>query len=104
MKLTPIDMSHVREPNSALLSDFEIGQHVAKHYEWMLGEDEAVYSKSSGILKRHRRVAASLTDLGRIMRTLDPLPAAASNENQTFIHWDRIPDLEEIQRLGSQMS
>lgn len=103
MKLTSIDMSRVREPNSGVLSDFEIGQHVARHYDWMLGEDDAVYSKKSGIFDRPRRVAVSLTDLGRIMRTLQPRPAAASNKNQTFIYWERIPDVQEIQQLGPQM-
>lgn len=103
MKLTPIDMSNVREPQRAVLSDSEIGQHVARHYDWMLGEDNAVYSNESGASDRPRRVAVSIEDLGRIMRTL-PRPAAASNESQTFIYWERIPDVQEIQQLGPQMS
>ncbi|WP_284764452.1 hypothetical protein [Arthrobacter sp. efr-133-R2A-63] len=98
MKLTPIDASRARQPAIAVLSDFEIGQHVGRHRGWLLDEDGAVYEKKSGLLRRPQRVAESLVDLGRILRTL-PNPAVRVGEESSAIYWGLIPNVHELQRL-----
>jgi hypothetical protein len=100
MKLTPIDASRTRQPALAALSDFEIGQLVGKQRDWLLDEDGAVYEKKAGLLKRPQRVADSLIDLGQILRTL-PNPAVRVGEKSSAIYWGLIPDVQELQRLGS---
>ncbi|WP_442546153.1 hypothetical protein ACSBOX_21335 (plasmid) [Arthrobacter sp. KN11-1C] len=98
MKLTPIDISRSRNPETAVLSDFEIGQHVARNRDWLLDANGAVYEKKSGLFKRPRRVVDSLTDLGQILRTM-PNPAVRVGDKGSAIYWSLIPDVQEIQRL-----